>query len=300
MRRQENARRRKCRWPASRRATRAPGNAVQPGLMERAVRLAKREGASAVRITRRGSIVIELLPCAHARVRQGPAMSNAAACGATPTSASTGAGAAPAPRRRQGGSASRRARSAARLRDYVDAKKVHEKRRLTLLRLDLLVHPLDGDELRLPAQAAQTCLARERHLCEQPRLGQVANRRVEHPVPSRVLEGATAGQHRPDPGLARRLAAASPEYRTSVVIYDRDLALGGAWAALRARYRARDAKVNIVRPPRCATTRQVAPGCVCYARMTSAAPLASSADRDRAPRCSHHRYIAFSQLLRTS
>ena len=152
------------------------------------------------------------------------------------------AGAAPAPRRRQGGSASRRARSAARLRDYVDAKKVHEKRRLTLLRLDLLVHPLDGDELRLPAQAAQTCLARERHLCEQPRLGQVANRRVEHPVPSRVLEGATAGQHRPDPGPARRLAAASPVFRTHVIICDRDPALGGAWAALRARYRSRDAR----------------------------------------------------------
>ena len=126
--------------PASRRATRAPGNAALPELMERAVRFAKREGASAVRITRRGSIVIELLPSANARARQGSAVSMAAACGATPTSASTGAGAAPAPRRRQGGSASRRARSAARLRDYVDAKKVHEKRRLILRRLRDSLH----------------------------------------------------------------------------------------------------------------------------------------------------------------
>ena len=63
-------------------------------------------------------------------------------------------------------------------------------------------------------------------------------------APSRVLEGATAGQHRPDPGPARRLAAASPAFRTHVIIYGRDPALGGAWAALRARYRARDAKVN--------------------------------------------------------
>ena len=73
-------------------------------------------------------------------------------------------------------------------------------------------------------------------------------------APSRVLEGATAGQHRPDPGPARRLAAASPAFRTHVIIYDRDPALDGAWAALRARYRARDAKVNIMRRPRCATT----------------------------------------------
>ena len=121
--------------PASRRATRAPDNAAKPELLERAMRLAKREGASAVRITRRGSIVIELLPSTHGRARHGPA-----ACGATPTSASTGAGAASAPRRRQGGSASRRARSAARLRDYVDAKKVHEKRRLILLRLRDYLH----------------------------------------------------------------------------------------------------------------------------------------------------------------
>ena len=74
-------------------------------------------------------------------------------------------------------------------------------------------------------------------------------------APSRVLEGATAGQHRPDPGPVHRLAAASPAFRTHVIIYDRDPALGGAWAALRARYRARDAKVNIVRRTRCATTR---------------------------------------------
>ena len=74
-------------------------------------------------------------------------------------------------------------------------------------------------------------------------------------APSRVLEGATAGQYRPDLGPARRLAAASPVFRTHVIIYDRDLALGGAWAALRARYRARDAKVNIMRQPRCATTQ---------------------------------------------
>ena len=73
-------------------------------------------------------------------------------------------------------------------------------------------------------------------------------------APSRVLEGATAGQHRPDPGPVHRLAAASPAFRAHVIICDRDPALGGAWAALRARYRARDAKVNIVRPPRCATT----------------------------------------------
>ena len=44
----------------------------------------------------------------------------------------------------------------------------------------------------------------------------------------RVLEGATAGQHRPDPGPARRLAAASQAFRTHVVIYDRDPALDGA------------------------------------------------------------------------
>ena len=74
-------------------------------------------------------------------------------------------------------------------------------------------------------------------------------------APSRVLEGATAGQHRPDPGPARRMAAASQAFRTHVIIHDRDPALDGAWAALQARYRARIAKVNIVRQPRCATTR---------------------------------------------
>ena len=73
-------------------------------------------------------------------------------------------------------------------------------------------------------------------------------------APSRVLEGATAGQHRPDPGPARRLAAASPAFRTHVIIYDRDPALGGAWAALRARYRARGAKVNNQWRTVCATT----------------------------------------------
>ena len=76
-------------------------------------------------------------------------------------------------------------------------------------------------------------------------------------APSRVLEGATAGQHRPDPGPARRLAAASQAFRTHVIIYDRDPALDGAWAALRARYRARDAKVNNRWQPRCATCRVV-------------------------------------------
>ena len=69
-------------------------------------------------------------------------------------------------------------------------------------------------------------------------------------APSRVLEGATAGQHRPDPGPARRLAAASQAFRTHVIIHDRDPALDGAWAAPQARYRARIAKVNIVRQPR--------------------------------------------------
>ena len=76
-------------------------------------------------------------------------------------------------------------------------------------------------------------------------------------APSRVLEGATAGQHRPDPGPARRLAAASPVFRAHVIICDRDPALGGAWAALRARYRARGAKVNNRWQPRCATCRTV-------------------------------------------
>ena len=41
-----------------------------------------------------------------------------------------------------------------------------------------------------------------------------------------------------------------------MIIYDRDPALGGAWAALRARYRARDAKVNNRWQPRCATCLQ--------------------------------------------
>ena len=49
--------------PATPASWRAPADAAQLELLKRAVRLAKREGASAVRMTRAGSIVIELQAC---------------------------------------------------------------------------------------------------------------------------------------------------------------------------------------------------------------------------------------------
>ncbi len=55
-------------------------------------------------------------------------------------------------------------------------------------------------------------------------------------APSRVLEGATAGQDRPNPGPVHRLAADSPVFGTCMIIYDLDPASAGAQAALRARY----------------------------------------------------------------
>ena len=59
-------------------------------------------------------------------------------------------------------------------------------------------------------------------------------------APSRVLEGATAGQDRPGTGQVRRLAADSPVFGTCMIIYDLDPASAGAQAALRARYGAWD------------------------------------------------------------
>ena len=111
--------------PATPASWRAPADAAQLELLKRAVRLAKREGASAVRMTRAGSIVIELQACVGERDRVVQLGPKAAARDATPTSASGGAESAPAPRRRRAGSASRRARSAARLRDFLEAK-VHD------------------------------------------------------------------------------------------------------------------------------------------------------------------------------
>ena len=102
-------------------------------MLERAVRLAKREGASTVRMTRHGTVVIELHTRRDVRVRD-TVVPPAQAQRWTRTSASTRATATPSPRR-QAGSASRRARSAARLKDFQDAKRRHEKKQQTLLRL---------------------------------------------------------------------------------------------------------------------------------------------------------------------
>ncbi len=111
--------------------TRVPDVAGPMATLERAVRLAKREGASAVRMTRHGTVVIELHTRRNERVRAVPP---AQAQRWTRTSASASATATPSPRRRAG-SASRRARSAARLKDFQDAKRLHEKKQQTLLRL---------------------------------------------------------------------------------------------------------------------------------------------------------------------
>lgn len=116
----------------TKRATRVLGEEEQLRLLRRAVRLAKREGAYAARVTQYGSVVIELpWPSETSRTttnvpQPAPVATDTAATG----------------QRRRGGAATRRARSAARLLAFQEAKREQLKAAARRRLRDVLVRAL--------------------------------------------------------------------------------------------------------------------------------------------------------------